>query len=962
MKTTLLRAFALFSAAWLCMGGANVWAENEPVDAGDGYYTISNAAQLRRLSELSNDAATRATWNKRNFKLAADIDLENINFTPLFLMEQSAGSSDKAGKVSLDFRGIFDGQGHTIKNLSITMDESSTYQVGLFSRVFTGTLKNLMLKDVRIKTQNATTKVAIGGVVGRDGSATIENCGVINISFDLAIVGSGTTSTGAVAGYLSGSTSSIIKNCYSNNATYSSCGGKGSGAIETECFNGADVSAKLTTGELCYLLNGSSSENPVWFQTISSDEYPVLDSTHGTVFYNGPFACDGVTPSGDPIFGNTDDKNISGHADYVEWLCPNCGALDPAFTMTPVAGVYEIDIPAELKWFAAYVNEEAAAANAKLTADIDMAGKYWTPMTGFAGTFDGDNFTISNLDAPFCYSTEGDAVIRNLTLSADATLVYSGTEHGFGAFVCQNNKLNATGSLLIENCVNNTKVDNRSGKNWTGGFIGGAANGSADVTTTIRNCVNNATIKSTAEAVSGFIGNSRKGDIVIENCVNNGAIDGPKAMGGFIGQAQTPKSLTITGSHNTANVKATGNNDSRVAGIVGALYESSTTVISGCWNVGDVSGEHDTAAGILGYMAKQSSSLTISDCYNVGKISAEANAAGILGSASVGSTAMNLTNCWNNGAVTGGDAAKPFAPTTAKTTCTNCYDVNGAQTGVTEVTAAQLESGEVTYLLNGDQSSIVWKQTLSGTADAHPVLDSEKAQVYRTYKSGTASKFSNTLGETVSSMTLTDAEDYAADADFIVGTLTYARELVAGGYHSLCLPFAINSDMLSEVGGKLFTVKTVGDDAITLEETPSVAAGTPCFASVTSNFTFGTMSNVDMVASEDNSGSVKGTFTEITDIVGVYKLDSKGEYFALTAAKDDEKGISAPVIKPFRSYIPAGGVGVKTLNILLSDGTITGLTPALSEEREAVIYDLAGRRVQKATKGLYIVNGKKILK
>lgn len=66
------------------------------------------------------------------------------------------------------------------------------------------------------------------------------------------------------------------------------------------------------------------------------------------------------------------------------------------------------------------------------------------------------------------------------------------------------------------------------------------------------------------------------------------------------------------------------------------------------------------------------------------------------------------------------------------------------------------------------------------------------------------------------------------------------------------------------------------------------------------------------------------------------------------------------MIKPFRSYITAGSGNVKTLNILLSDGT--SLTPTLSEEKEAVIYDLAGRRVTKATKGIYIVNGKKVMK
>jgi len=306
-------------------------------------------------------------------------------------------------------------------------------------------------------------------------------------------------------------------------------------------------------------------------------------------------------------------------------------------------------------------------------------------------------------------------------------------------------------------------------------------------------------------------------------------------------------------------------------------------------------------------------------------------------------------------------------------TITNCYNIatdaasttHSPETRIgTDFNTGWIGNGHFTYYVNTQAGKTVYYQNIdAGTADTYPVLDDSHGIVYETVTSGTNKYYANSTSDfTLASMTLKDAENFSATGAFTATSLTYNRTLEAGGYNSLCLPFAITKSMLSAAGGKLFTLSAVGTDAVTLSETDRVEAGVPCFASVTSNFTFGTMSNVDMVASEDNSGSVKGTFTEITDIVGVYKLDSKGEYFALTAAKDDEKGISAPVIKPFRSYIAGGASGVKTLNILLSDGTFTGLTPALSEEREAAVYDLAGRRVQKATKGIYIVNGKKVMK
>jgi hypothetical protein len=44
------------------------------------------------------------------------------------------------------------------------------------------------------------------------------------------------------------------------------------------------------------------------------------------------------------------------------------------------------------------------------------------------------------------------------------------------------------------------------------------------------------------------------------------------------------------------------------------------------------------------------------------------------------------------------------------------------------------------------------------------------------------------------------------------------------------------------------------------------------------------------------------------------------------------------------------------------DNDATGIVETENESEKTEIYDLAGRRVQKVQKGLYIVNGKKVLK
>lgn len=43
-------------------------------------------------------------------------------------------------------------------------------------------------------------------------------------------------------------------------------------------------SAALASGETAYQLNGNQSSSPVWYQSLGSDSYPVLDSAHGIVY------------------------------------------------------------------------------------------------------------------------------------------------------------------------------------------------------------------------------------------------------------------------------------------------------------------------------------------------------------------------------------------------------------------------------------------------------------------------------------------------------------------------------------------------------------------------------------------------------------------------------------------------------------------------------------------------------
>ena len=68
-----------------------------------------------------------------------------------------------------------------------------------------------------------------------------------------------------------------------------------------------------------------------------------------------------------------------------------------------------------------------------------------------------------------------------------------------------------------------------------------------------------------------------------------------------------------------------------------------------------------------------------------------------------------------------------------------------------------------------------------------------------------------------------------------------------------------------------------------------------------------------------------------------------------------------------KAYLPASAVpgNARVLTFNFDDNAETGINAVEIEEAapaNAAIYDLSGRRVQNAKSGLYIINGKKVIK
>ncbi len=198
--------FTVFAAerATSTWGGAGDVATSFGGGTGkqDNPYLITNAAQLALLAKNVNEGVS--TYKNEHIKLTVDIDLAGKAWTPI-----GGGTTKKT------FYGSFDGDGHTIKNLSVTGTGSeSNISFGFFGLIANATIKNLHLVDASVTASDADNNFSVGGLVGKmTGSSGLSGC-----SFNGTVTTSGTGASnryvGALVGWYSGSGGGQIANCF----------------------------------------------------------------------------------------------------------------------------------------------------------------------------------------------------------------------------------------------------------------------------------------------------------------------------------------------------------------------------------------------------------------------------------------------------------------------------------------------------------------------------------------------------------------------------------------------------------------------------------------------------------------------------------------------------------------------------------------------------------------------------
>ena len=206
---------------------------------GDGSesdpYIITTPEELAELATLVNEG--NIDYNDKHYLLDNDIDLSGYQigegWIPIGRDEDDAFSSN-----SQPFKGVFDGNGNTIKNLFI--NNTTRDFIGLFGYI-EGTVKNLGITDANI-TLSSDISYA-GGIVGGN-AGTVSNC---YSTGSVSVFGSESSYAGGIVGGNIGT----VSNCYSTGMVNASgfddfCAGGIGGlniGIVLNCYSTASVSA-----------------------------------------------------------------------------------------------------------------------------------------------------------------------------------------------------------------------------------------------------------------------------------------------------------------------------------------------------------------------------------------------------------------------------------------------------------------------------------------------------------------------------------------------------------------------------------------------------------------------------------------------------------------------------------------------------------------------------------------------
>lgn len=228
------------------------------------------------------------------------------------------------------------------------------------------------------------------------------------------------------------------------------------------------------------------------------------------------------------------------------------------------------------------------------------------------------------------------------------------------------------------------------------------------------------------------------------------------------------------------------------------------------------------------------------------------------------------------------------------------------------------------------------------------------------------------VGNTCSSYVISDNnQEIYVYKQFSAGDAQYKRTFTPDTYGTIVLPFTVNGTSNIFVKQAKLTSYVASENKLTFTSTELIVPNTPymfkVLPTVTGESTLYGDANVTVRATAEakspkfEGAQFAGTFEGLRAEIAsqVYVVGAVGKIGRTTKA-----------LKPGRCYFTredpdnfARSFGGATIEFIDEDGTTAINEHELNESHElsGAVYDLQGRRVENPTKGLYIVNGKKVV-
>ena len=407
--TTFVTDWSTMTTVKKCSCGATQTIENSAT------YYIANDTDLKAFRNKVNDGNTFAG---KTIQLTDSIDLKNEEWAPIGVKDGNK------------FKGTFDGQGNSIKNMKI--------ENGPDYAAFFGAVENATVKDLTVEGSVSGSNVA--GIFGRvDGSSIIVNC------INKATVSGGNKAAG------------IVVKIEANNTTLEGC--KNFGNISCTTNNGAAgivVYAQIGT----FTIKDCVNEGAVNAPRAGGIVYNVSDNGNGTI--TGCVNKGSITAEGDKVAGIVSMNSVGTNLTISG--CTNEGAISgvdasaiACMDFTHENGKLNTNSGSITATGTRYISEDSVTLSSDMTSQIDIfvgsavtisEGSYSGKITNkgtltvTGGTFTGDNFF-----------NEGTLTINNGTFkevrtnNAGITTINGGTFDGVGTW--SKNNQNYTGKLTI---------------------------------------------------------------------------------------------------------------------------------------------------------------------------------------------------------------------------------------------------------------------------------------------------------------------------------------------------------------------------------------------------------------------------------------------------------------------------------------------------------------------------------